>query len=242
VENDILKNLTVYVDSPLASESTKIFNKYSEFFDEEAKKLLEEGDNPLEFEGLVFTQSPEDSARINKIQDGALVISASGMCEAGRIKHHLKHNLWRKECSIVFVGYQAEGTLGRAIIDGSKKVRIFGEEIAVNAEIHVLQGLSGHADRSGLLEWARGFKSPPKEFLLVHGDEEARNSFKELMEANGFKARVINKGEKYIINDYENKVVIDVKQKLTSLLNTLDDIDEMNKEVLLEKIKKALEE
>lgn len=242
VENDILKNLTVYVDSPLASESTKIFNKYSEFFDEEAKKLLEEGDNPLEFEGLVFTQSPEDSARINKIQDGALVISASGMCEAGRIKHHLKHNLWRKECSIVFVGYQAEGTLGRAIVEGSKKVRIFGEEIAVNAEIHVLQGLSGHADRSGLLEWARGFKTPPKEFLLVHGDKEARNSFKDLLEANGFKARVINKGEKYIINDYENKVVVDVKQKLTSLLNTLDDIDEMNKDVLLEKIKKALED
>jgi metallo-beta-lactamase family protein len=164
------------------------------------------------------------------------------MCEAGRIKHHLKHNLWRKECSIVFVGYQAEGTLGRVILDGAKKVKIFGEEIAVNAEIYALQGLSGHADRDGLFEWVKAFKKPPKEILLVHGDEEARNSFKELLKVNGFKARVMRLGEKYIINDFETKVTMDVKDKIIKLLDSMDDIDEMDKNLLLERIKKSLEE
>jgi metallo-beta-lactamase family protein len=242
VENDILKNLTVYVDSPLASESTKIFERYSDFFDEEAKKLMERGDNPLDFEGLIFSESPEDSARINKIQTGALVISASGMCEAGRIKHHLKHNLWRKECSIVFVGYQAEGTLGRVILEGAKKVKIFGEEIAVNAEIHVLQGLSGHADRDGLLQWVKGFKKPPKEILLVHGDEEARNSFRELLSSEGFKARIMRPGEKYIINNFETKVTVNIKDKIMKLMDSIDDVDEMDRNILLEKIKKVMED
>jgi metallo-beta-lactamase family protein len=242
ISNDTLKNIEVYVDSPLASQSTKIFEKYSDFYDDEAKKLIEEGDNPLDFEGLIFSESPEDSARINKIQSGALVISASGMCEAGRIKHHLKHNLWRKECSIVFVGYQAEGTLGRAILDGAKKVKIYGEEIAVNAEIYALQGLSGHADKAGLLEWVKGFKTPPKEILLVHGDEEARNSFKESLAVEGYKARVMRTGEKYIINEFETKVAVNIKDKITKLMNSIDDVDEMDKNILLEKIKKVLEE
>jgi metallo-beta-lactamase family protein len=164
------------------------------------------------------------------------------MCEAGRIKHHLKHNLWRKECSIVFVGYQAEGTLGRAILDGAKKVKIFGEEIAVNAEIYALQGLSGHADREGLLERIKAFKKPPKEILLVHGDEEARTSFKELLAENGYKARVMKTGERYIINDFDTKVTVNVKDKIIKLLDSVDDIDEINKDILLQKIKKVLEE
>ncbi len=242
VNNDTLKNITVYVDSPLASQSTKIFEKYSDFYDDDAKKLIEAGDNPLDFEGLNFSETAEESARINKIQSGALVISASGMCEAGRIKHHLKHNLWRKESSIVFVGYQAEGTLGRAILDGSKKVRIFGEEIAVNAQIHVLQGLSGHADKEGLLQWIKGFKKPPKEILLVHGDEEARNSFKELLCTEGYKSRVMKSGEKYIINDIETKIVVNIKDRIIKLLDYIDDVDEMDRNILLEKIKKVMEE
>ncbi len=121
VESNILKNIKVYVDSPLASEATKIFNEYTTDFDEDAQKLLKEGDNPLEFNGLYFTNSPQESMELNKIKTGAIIISASGMCEAGRIRHHLKHNLWRKECSIVFVGYQAEGTLGQKILSGAKK-------------------------------------------------------------------------------------------------------------------------
>ncbi|ERI90886.1 metallo-beta-lactamase domain protein [Clostridiales bacterium oral taxon 876 str. F0540] len=241
VENTQLKGIDVYVDSPLAYASTKIFEKYSETYDEEAKKLIERGNNPLYFDGLKFSESPEESAKINKIQSGALVISASGMCEAGRIKHHLKHNLWRKECSIVFVGYQAEGTLGRAILDGAKKVRIFGEEIAVNAEIHALQGLSGHADQNGLLDWLKGFKSTPKEILLIHGDDEARKEFKKLAEENEFKCRIMKSGEKYSINDTESKVIENRKEKIIKLIDTLDDIDEMDKDLLLYKIKKALE-
>lgn len=241
IEKDLLKGITVYVDSPLASQSTKIFEKYSEFYDDEARKRVESGDNPLSFDGLVFTQSAEDSASINKIQSGALIISASGMCEAGRIKHHLKHNLWRKECSVVFVGYQAEGTLGRSIVEGAKKVKIFGEEIAVNAEVHALQGLSGHADRNGLLEWLQGFKNKPKEVLLVHGDYEAQLEFKELIEENGFKARIMKNGERFIINDYEYKVVENRKEKIINLLNSFDDIDEMDKEILIQRIRKVLE-
>lgn len=241
VENDILKNITVYVDSPLASESTKIFEKYSEFYNEEAKKLIECGDNPLDFDGLIFTQSPEDSARINKIQTGAIVISASGMCEAGRIKHHLKHNLWRKECSIVFAGYQAEGTLGRAILDGAKKVKIFGEEIVVNAEIFALQSLSGHADRDGLLEWVHGFKKKPKEILLVHGDNDAIENFKRLLEVEGFKVSKMKHGDRFLINNMETKVVPDIKNKIINLLNSIEDIDEIGKEELLQKIKAVLE-
>lgn len=241
IEAEKLKDINVYVDSPLAYASTKIFEKYCEVYDDEAKRILESGNNPLYFEGLKFSESPEESARINKIQSGALVISASGMCEAGRIKHHLKHNLWRKECSIVFVGYQAEGTLGRAILDGTKKVRIFGEEIAVNAEVYALQGLSGHADQSGLLDWLKGFKTKPKEILLVHGDEEARTEFKKLAEANEFKCRIMKSGESYIINDNESKVIENRKDKIIKLIDALDDIDEIDKDILLDKIKKAIE-
>jgi metallo-beta-lactamase family protein len=241
VGNDMLKNITVYVDSPLATESTRIFKKYSDEYDDEAKALLEKGDNPLEFEGLVFTESPEDSMRVNKIQSGAVVISASGMCEAGRIKHHLKHNLWRKECSIVFAGYQAEGTVGRAIVDGSKKVRIFGEEIAVNAQIYYINGLSGHADREGLLKWLRGFRKRPKEVLLVHGDREAQNSFKALLKDKGYKARIMELGEKFYINE-EAANTVDAKVKIIRYLSAISDEDNISKSDLLDEIKKLLEE
>lgn len=238
IENDELKDITVYVDSPLAIESTKIFEKYSNLYDDEAKKIVDKGDNPLEFEGLLFTNSPEDSAKINKVQSGALIISASGMCEAGRIKHHLKHNLWRKECSIVFVGYQAEGTLGRTILEGAKKVKLFGEEIAVNASIYALQGLSGHADRNGLFEWISAFKNKPKEILLVHGDNEARVSFKELLDSKGLNSRIINFGETYFINEKEAK--LSVREKLIKYIITAD-IENMDKETLLKNLKNILE-
>ncbi|GLC32304.1 MBL fold metallo-hydrolase RNA specificity domain-containing protein [Clostridium omnivorum] len=238
IENDYLKDVKVYVDSPLAIESTKIFEKYSNLYDDEAKSIIDKGDNPLEFDGLLFTNSPEDSAKINKIQSGAIIISASGMCEAGRIKHHLKHNLWRKESSIVFVGYQAEGTLGRSILDGAKKVKLFGEEIAVNANIYALQGLSGHADKNGLLEWVNGFKKKPKEILLVHGDMEARLNFKEMLDNKGYNSRIINFGETYFINDKEAK--LSVREKLIKYIVSAD-IENMDKETLLKNIESILE-
>lgn len=249
IEKKILKDITVYVDSPLASNSTNIFNKYTDYYDDEAKAIINIGHNPLNFPGLVFTKSAEESAQINKIQSGAIVISASGMCEAGRIKHHLKHNLWRKESSIVFVGYQAEGTLGRSIIEGVKKVKIFGEDIAVNAEIYNLHGLSGHADRNGLLEWVMGFKTKPKEILLVHGDTDAQTSFTELLKSKGYKCRVMKMGDTYIVEENKNEEtkdeVINVKvashkEKIIGLLNSLVDIDDMSKKDILEQIENIL--
>ena len=125
-----------------------------------------------------MTRSAEESKKLNEIQSGAIIISASGMCDAGRIKHHLKHNLWREESSIVFVGFQAQGTLGRLIIDGHKKVRIHGEQIAVNAQIHNLDGFSAHADQNALLKWVESFKRLPKEIFLVHGEQEGMEVFK----------------------------------------------------------------
>lgn len=241
VENAILENINVYVDSPLAVESTKIFNKYSSEYDEEAKSLISDGYNPLEFEGLIFTESLEESIRLNKVQSGAVIISASGMCEAGRIKHHLKHNLWRKECSIVFVGYQAEGTLGRALVDGAKTVKIFGEEIAVNASIIYLQGLSGHADREGLIRWVQGFKRKPKEILLVHGDKEAQEAFKKLLKDKGYKVKVMELGEKYYINE-EASDTVDVKVKIIRYLNSITDEDNISKTELLENITRLLKD
>jgi len=240
IESKALKDVTVYVDSPLAIESTNIFKRYSNCYDKEAQAIIESGNDPLAFDGLVFSSSAEDSAKINKIQSGAVIISASGMCEAGRIKHHLKHNLWRKECSIVFVGYQAEGTLGRAIVDGARKVKIFGEEIAVNAQIFNLHGLSGHADRNGLFEWVQGFKKKPKQILLVHGDTEAQKSFKELLVTNGYNARIMNVGDTFKLNEKVVKEENSRRTRIIELLNNLDNIDNLGKKEILAAIEKIL--
>jgi metallo-beta-lactamase family protein len=238
VENNVLKGCSVYLDSPLATESTNIFRKHEEYYDEEAKKYIINGDNPLDFSGLVFTKSQEESSHLNSIQSGAVIISASGMCEAGRIKHHLKHNLWRKECSIIFVGYQAEGTLGRAIVDGAKKVRIFGEEIAVNAKIYSFYGLSGHADRNGLYEWITGFVKKPKKVFLVHGDAESMFSFKELLDEENIESEIVAEGQ--IVEFGEgSSVKTSKREKLMSILNSLD-VEKMNKEDILELLKREL--
>lgn len=242
IENEKLKDITVYVDSPLAMESTKIFQKYLNYYDDEAKQYVSKGINPLGFKGLVFTRSPEESANINKIESGAIIISSSGMCDAGRIKHHLKHNLWRKECAIVFSGYQAEGTLGRIILDGAKKVKILGEEIAVNAGIFNLQALSGHADRQGLVDWLEALQVKPKEILIVHGDDEAQKSFKDLIKARGYNCRIMKLGDKYFINEEnqnkENRTKI--KERIIRLLDSVDDIEKMSKEEIIEMLKERI--
>ena len=239
VENKSLKGVTFYVDSPLAAESTRIFEKHLEDFDEEAQKLIEAGDDPLDFEGLVFTQSVEESMELNEVQQGAVIISASGMCEAGRIKHHLKHNLWRKECAVVFVGYQAEGTLGRAIVNGVKTVKLFGEEVAVNARICNLEGLSGHADQQGLLNWIEHFQAKPKEILLVHGDRDAQENFKSALTQRGYIAKIMGVGESYDFDIAGREK--GVKEKIFSLLDTID-VEHMSKKELLEKLAELLEE
>lgn len=240
VENNELEDLTVYVDSPLASEATSIYEKMSDYFDDEAKKLISTGDNPLKFKGLAFTNSPQDSAKINKIQKGAVIISASGMCEAGRVKHHLKHNLWRKECSIVFVGYQAEGTLGRAISKKNKKVKIFGEPVAVNAQIYNLEGLSGHADQKGLLDWVEHLMEKPKEIFLVHGADTSMKTFKELLDSKGYKSRIMDVSESCYINEQINLNDENVKYRIMKLLNSMDNIEKISKETLLKEIDKVI--
>ena len=248
VKNDELKNLKVFVDSPLASQSTKIFEKYKDMYDEEAKKILFSGTDPLKFEGLYFTSSPEESQELNKIQSGVIIISASGMCDAGRIKHHLKHNLWRPECSIVFSGYQAVGTLGRTILDGAKTVKLFGEEVAVNAKLINFQGLSGHADRKGLIDWLESFSKKPEQIFLVHGDSDAQESFKALLDEKDYKATIMKLNDVFTINEGSTKLSNDInvapkgylKESIYKLVNEIDDVEHMDKEELLERIKKLI--
>lgn len=187
-----LEKLMIYVDSPMATTATEVFKRNAQVFDEETKDYILRGDMPLDFKNLVFTRTSEESKALNFDRTPKVVISASGMCDAGRIRHHLKHNLWDAKSSIVFVGYQAEGTLGRIILDGIKEVKLFGETIQVNAEIHNLEGFSGHADQAGLLEWLGGFKAKPKEIFLVHGEEEAKVEFaQKIKETYGYDTTII---------------------------------------------------
>ena len=173
----------VYLDSPLAIEATKVFTKNMKgCFDEAALKLVNSGINPLVFPGLKISTGSEDSKQINFIERPKVIISASGMCEAGRIRHHLKHNLWREECTILFVGYQAGGTLGRRILEGEKEVKLFGETIEVRARIESLKGISGHADLDGLLNWLEGFKKTPKRVFVVHGEDTVTEEFAQTVE------------------------------------------------------------
>lgn len=168
----------VYVDSPLAVEATQIFNEnIAECFDEEAMELVRNGINPLRFPGLTLSVTSNDSIAINSDNKPKVIISASGMCEAGRIRHHLKHNLWRKECTIVFVGYQANGTLGRILLEGASEVKLFGEPIEVMAEIVKLEGVSGHADKAGLIKWITSFDNRLKQVFVVHGEDEVSTGF-----------------------------------------------------------------
>lgn len=176
------ENFPVYVDSPLAVEATGIFqdNRW-ECFDEEAMELVREGINPISFAGLKLAITSDESREINFIDTPKVIISASGMCEAGRIRHHLKHNLWRPECTILFVGYQAVGTLGRSLVEGADEVRLFGEPIQVRAQIKQLAGLSGHADKNGLIEWISGFEEKPKKVFIVHGEDSVCTGFAETL-------------------------------------------------------------
>ena len=164
----------VYVDSPLANEATGIFLQTDDhYFDDETRALINQGINPLMSPGVQLSVSSEESKAINMDKKPKVIISASGMCEAGRIRHHLKHNLWRRESLILFEGYQAVGTTGRAIRDGAKKIKLFGEDISVNAEISYLPGKSGHADKDGLLKWIQAFKEKPATVFVNHGDPDA---------------------------------------------------------------------
>ncbi len=183
-------NFPVYVDSPLAVEATGIFHKNeSSCFDEEAMSLVRKGINPISFPGLRLSITSDESKAINFDSVPKVIISASGMCEAGRIRHHLKHNLWRPECTILFVGYQAAGTLGRALVEGVNEVKLFGEPIEVRASIKTMTGMSGHADKNGLIEWIEGFQEKPRKVFVVHGEDSVCRSFAECLQfEHGIKA------------------------------------------------------
>jgi len=180
----------VYVDSPLAVEATSVFLQCdTQFVDNEMRRLIRSGVNPLVFPGLKLSVSQEESRDINEDKEPKVILSASGMCDAGRVRHHLKHNLWRKESMVLFVGYQAVGTLGRALVDGVKHVKLFNEDIEVNAQIDQLPGISGHADKNGLLRWLSGFTEKPKLIFVNHGDPDAADSFTAcLNDELGYKA------------------------------------------------------
>ena len=174
------ENFLVYVDSPLAVEATKIYqDNLLGYYDEETLALVKQGINPISFPGLRLSVTTDESRAINVDLIPKVIISASGMCEAGRIRHHLKHNLWRENSTILFVGYQAEGTLGRKLINGAKTVNLFGEEIQVKARIESIVGISGHADRDMLLDWLGSLEKPPVKVFVNHGDDIVCDSFSQ---------------------------------------------------------------
>ena len=186
----VFPKFEVYVDSPLAVEATGVFQKnINTCFDEDAMALVRSGINPLNFPGLKLAITSDESKQINFDEKPKVIISASGMCEAGRIRHHLKHNLWRPECTILFVGYQAAGTLGRALVDGADEVKLFGEAVEVRADIRQLPGLSGHADKGGLIEWVNAFEKKLDRVFIVHGEDTTCNLFAECLKSEyGHKA------------------------------------------------------
>ncbi len=197
-----LMQAPVFVDSPLAISATEVFRENMDLFDEEVKKDIDSGDNPLDFPGLQFTKTADESKALNEMTIPSIIISASGMCDVGRIKHHLKHNLWDPKNTILFVGYQAPGTLGRSIVDGAKKVKIFGEEIAVNARIEYIEGYSGHADQEWLLNFVYSFINKPKHIFLVHGEIEGQKVLKEkIIENTGVPVTIPELGDVYSLDD-----------------------------------------
>ena len=233
-----LDDLTVYIDSPMATNVTQVFRENAQVFDEETRRYILEGKNPLDFPNLKFTRSSEESRQLNFDRKPKVIISASGMCEAGRIRHHLKHNLWDPKNSIVFVGYQAEGTLGRHLIEGAEEISLFGEIIKVNAEIHNLEGFSGHADRDGLLDWLMGLQMTPKHIFLVHGEEDSKLDFaKTMKERLGLDAEVILGVSEYdLVKDeitnreqalkdaLDDAAVLKMRDKISSIHDALETI------------------
>lgn len=189
----------VYIDSPLAVEATNIFHKnVAECFDDTTLALIESGVNPIRFDGLKVAVTSDESKMINFIEKPKVIISASGMCEAGRIRHHLKHNLWRSDSSVLFVGYQVEGTLGNALLNGVREVKLFGETVEVKAKIVNLPGISGHADKDHLTKWISSFESNVQKVFVVHGEESTAVSFAEhVQEVTGFSAIAPYSGDAY---------------------------------------------
>lgn len=243
-----LMSVPVYVDSPLAISATEIFKENMNLFNEETQEIINAGDNPLEFSGLKFTRTAEESKALNASEESSIIISASGMCEVGRIKHHLKHHLWEPNSTILFVGYQAPGTLGRKLVDGEKKVKIFGEEIAVNARVEYIEGYSGHADQEWLMNFVYSFTNPPKHIFLVHGEPEGQVVLKQKLEENTeIPITIPDFGETYelgkdieMVGKTEDKareryLRLEVLERMNTLKEELEDMSTIVKEEYLQK-------
>lgn len=234
------KKVPIYIDSPMAVSTTKVFEKNSNLFDEDAKNLILSGDNPFDFENIFYVRDVEESKRLNAVKYPKVIISASGMATAGRVRHHLKHNLWDPKNSVIIVGYQAEGSTGRKLVEGAKKVSLLGEEIKVEANIYSLQGFSAHADRSMLLNWIGDFKKFPKKIFLVHGEEKAITALKSEIE-NKWQANVHvpdlgDSVELYAADTkFNDSPVKEYEQRHEELLHLTERVEGLLKETNLDK-------
>ena len=227
MDNGTIPRTDIYIDSPMAVEATKVFIDHPECFDDAAMAEMQGAQAASLFEdkNIHYVRTVEESMMVNAIKKGAIILSASGMCEAGRIKHHLKHNIWRKECTVLFVGYQGEGTLGRRILEGDNKVRIHSEEIAVEAEIREISSFSAHADQEGLLNWLRGYdRTLPKQVFLVHGEEEAIADLKATIEKSlGLPITVPEMGAEYDLDK--------IKPEMVKIFDLATDVSHMPSEL-----------
>lgn len=243
---NVIMNTPVYVDSPLAISATEIFKENMDLFDEDTKKLIKSGDNPLEFPGLKFTRTSDESKALNETNEPCIIISASGMCDVGRIKHHLKHNIWNPNSTILFVGYQAPGTLGRKIVDGAQSVRIFGEEISVHARVEYIEGFSGHADQEWLLKFIYSFLKKPEHIFLVHGEPEGQLVLKnKILETTKIPVTVPGYGETYNLDETikmidkisnpedKNFLKLELLERMTTLKEEIMDMESIVKEDVL---------
>ena len=241
-----IDQIPIYVDSPLAVNATQVFKENPEYYDEDALRYLLKGDNPLDYENLHFVTTSDESRALNEDMTPKVIISASGMCEVGRIKHHLKHNLYRPECTVLFVGFQAEGTLGRRILSGEKLVKIFGEEIAVNAEIRYLDAFSGHADKNGLIEWIDRLEEKPENIFIVHGEYSGQQALKNTIESKyNIKCNIPAYQETYYIDGTVDKNAVTYKSARFDVLELLSflkqDVDDMTN-IVKSSLKQNLDE
>lgn len=199
--DDAIPHLKVFLDSPMASSATKVFQHHPELFDEEMRELIKQHESPFKFPGLKMVHTAKESKAINRMRGTVMVIAGSGMCTGGRIKHHLVNNIARRESTIMFVGYQAIGTLGRQIVDGAKQVRILGQQYPVKARVARIGGFSAHADRDELLEWLRALEDPPKKVVVVHGEQESAQHFGDYVREKA--------GWEVAVPEYQDEIVLD---------------------------------
>ncbi|MDD4168767.1 MAG: MBL fold metallo-hydrolase [Desulfotomaculaceae bacterium] len=240
IEAKRMPPMTVYIDSPLSTAATAVFQRSRDYFDQEALDIIGRGRDPIGLPEFKFTKTVEESMALNKIS-GAIIISASGMCEAGRIRHHLKYNLWRPESTVLFVGYQPEGTLGRLIIERQKAVRIFGDEIAVRAEIRSIEGYSAHADQAGLVEWVENFQNSPRRVFIVHGEPQSAIALAAKISELGFNATVPAWKQTFELLtvttlDPLKAAYLSLLTKLSGLMEAYPDQDQARREEILRRL------